>query len=179
LVADARVSTPTHAGKFVSEGWLSASRTLSELFLQISQKTENIFNTISSHISRFTDGLSYYLKSIFTRLEILQVHFYQNRSVIQNMLFNDSRELFNRKKGLESGIMQKRETVLLHLKSLADTIKAHDPELKLKQGYSIAFSKKGSIIKSVKQLKKGDILRTQFTDGVVESEVKKNNGKFF
>ena len=41
----------------------------------------------------------------------------------------------------------------------------------LKRGYSLTFTD-GKIVKSVKDLKKGQKIETQFSDGVIESEVK-------
>ena len=57
------------------------------------------------------------------------------------------------------------------LQLLQQRIKAQDPELLLKRGYSITL-KDGKSIRSASQLKAGDIIETRFAEGNVKSEVK-------
>lgn len=57
---------------------------------------------------------------------------------------------------------------------LAQRMKAQDPELLLKRGYSITL-KDGKSVRSAGQLKEGDIIETRFADGAVKSEVSKTN----
>jgi exodeoxyribonuclease VII large subunit len=56
------------------------------------------------------------------------------------------------------------------LDSLSETVRLLDPIQLLKRGYSITSNELG-IIKSVKQLKSGEILITQFQDGSIKSTV--------
>ena len=57
------------------------------------------------------------------------------------------------------------------LQLLQQSIKAQDPELLLKRGYSITL-KDGKSIRSASQLKAGDIIETRFAEGNIKSEVK-------
>lgn len=50
------------------------------------------------------------------------------------------------------------------------------PQNTLKRGFSIARNLKGGIIKSVKTVKKGDLLQTQLLDGCLKSQVQKKTG---
>ena len=48
-----------------------------------------------------------------------------------------------------------------------------NPNLKLKQGYSITFDKKGIIIKNTNQLKIAELIKTKFYKGRILLKIKK------
>jgi len=48
---------------------------------------------------------------------------------------------------------------------------AGDPRLKLKQGYSIVKDKQGRVLKSINRVARGDIIKVELSDGVLDSKV--------
>ena len=62
------------------------------------------------------------------------------------------------------------------VKSAEKLIFSYDPERQLKLGYCIA-RQEGSVIKSVKNVKIGENLDVQVSDGTVRSKIEKVNNK--
>ena len=59
-----------------------------------------------------------------------------------------------------------------NLNSMQEKLRLVDPKNILKRGYSLTMLN-GKIIKSIDQLKKGDIIETHLSDGIIESSVNK------
>jgi exodeoxyribonuclease VII large subunit len=68
----------------------------------------------------------------------------------------------------------KKQESDLHLKQ--KTVHLLNPENILRRGYTITY-KEGHVVKSEKELKKEDILTTQFSDGKVRSRITEKQGK--
>jgi exodeoxyribonuclease VII large subunit len=63
-----------------------------------------------------------------------------------------------------------------NLSSIQEKLRLVDPQNILKRGYSLTMMN-GKIVKSVNQLKEGDLLETRLSDGKVESKVDKISNK--
>ena len=50
---------------------------------------------------------------------------------------------------------------------------ASDPQLKLKQGFSIVKDASGKVLKSSKRVKVRDIITVQLCEGILDTEVEK------
>ena len=66
--------------------------------------------------------------------------------------------------------METIRTEKKNLSSIQEKLRLVDPQNILKRGYSLTMLN-GKIVKSVKQLKEGDLLETRLSDGKVESTV--------
>ena len=67
-----------------------------------------------------------------------------------------------------------RSRIIVERRSLADRqaiLKAADPEQVLQRGFALMYLEDGQLIKSIRDIKEHDILRTQLADGTVVSEV--------
>ena len=77
---------------------------------------------------------------------------------------------------IEELILEKFEDKLNRAKDNLDVIEKNinqnNPERQLKLGYSIVLAG-GKVVKSVNQVKEGDILISKISDGEIESNVKK------
>jgi len=62
------------------------------------------------------------------------------------------------------------------LSTIQEKLRLVDPQNILKRGYSLTMMN-GKIIKSVQQLKKGDLLETRLSDGMITSEVQKTTNQ--
>ncbi|MEO7098164.1 MAG: exodeoxyribonuclease VII large subunit [Luteolibacter sp.] len=67
-----------------------------------------------------------------------------------------------------SDTLEKRAERLARLRGLLRTL---GPESAFQRGFSITLGADGKIVRSVKALKKGDLLRTKLSDGEIVSEV--------
>ena len=66
--------------------------------------------------------------------------------------------------------METIRTEKKNLSSIQEKLRLVDPQNILKRGYSLTMMN-GKIVKSVNQLKEGDLLETRLSDGMVESTV--------
>ena len=56
-------------------------------------------------------------------------------------------------------------------------IKASDPVTSLKRGFSLVYKKDNQLVKSVKAVSQGELLKTKVQDGLITSTVKQTEGK--
>jgi exodeoxyribonuclease VII large subunit len=168
LVADLRASTPTHAAKILSENWKLAKNKIIEIEKNLTSLTKKTFKNVEENINfyeknlsnklkefiksnsnqllSFSNSLNFNLQKINTKFEKLQEKFNLNYFKII-ALINKHQEKFvmysekliqNQKQWIEKlkrSLQQQKEKLILS-----------NPNLKLKQGYSITFDTKGKII---------------------------------
>lgn len=63
------------------------------------------------------------------------------------------------------------------LRSKEETIRAHDPKHTLKRGFSLVFSKTGTIIKNITQTKAGEQVTVKLRDGTLKTTVDSIKGE--
>jgi exonuclease VII large subunit len=57
------------------------------------------------------------------------------------------------------------------LRSRGSLLRAADPKNSLRRGFSLVYGKGGRLVKSVKDVKKGETIRTRVRDGDFQSKV--------
>ena len=72
----------------------------------------------------------------------------------------------------QANLIEKRK---LKLQSMSSNLKAVSPLAVLDRGYAIVMNNKGQALKSSKEVKVGDILKTRLADGELISKVSKKN----
>ncbi len=128
MVCDVRASTPTHAGRIISEDWDRAD----DLLIGMINNLTSSFNTI---------------------------------------VVNNEVRLKQFKVGIQSSMNISIDNIQSKIKLHNSKLNLSNPELKLKQGYSITVDKKGKIIKKINQVKVGDFIKTRISDGVFNSNI--------
>lgn len=153
LVADLSVSTPTDAGKTLSESWrelpniLDSSEKNIEAFFK--KKYQEVKDKIESYELSFTGGF----RKMMGIIKQIEEKFYHNYE----------RFSFNLKRTIQTIDQFEKNLVL------------SNPGLKLKQGYSITTDVYGRIIKNFADVKVGDKLRTKLYKGSVNSIANEKN----
>lgn len=69
------------------------------------------------------------------------------------------------------------ENEKIKLANKSATLRAADPTNSLKRGFSLVFTKTGNLLKSLTQVQPRDILRTEISDGYIESTVNSTERK--
>jgi exodeoxyribonuclease VII large subunit len=64
-----------------------------------------------------------------------------------------------------------------HIKAKGSVLRAADPRNSLKRGFSLVYGRRGRLVKSVKDVKKGETIRIQVKDGRIISSVDATEGK--
>ena len=174
MISFRRVKTPTAAAAFLIDH-------LTEVYVCVMDAQETIVQNVKHRLQvermrleRLSSGIPVQFSLVKTnqgaRLDRLMARL---SSHVQEKLSRAQRHL----EILSQNVQPIAERKLLNeshrLQMLAQRMKAQDPELLLKRGYSITL-KDGKSVRSAGQLKEGDIIETRFADGAVQSEVSKN-----
>ena len=200
MVADIRASTPTHAAKILSEDWQKADwwiREMTSSFLDrfenlmedykvsINQEASNLKNYIEKLILNYKNKLNsflshfrFYFQKNLERYQKIKSELFTNFKLFSSSVnkYHDWLNYYNQ--GVQNGMRHYLDFINSKIKQKKENLILSNPELKLKQGYSIAFdSVKGSVIKSVKSIKKGDILNLKFYDGKAKSKIEQIDNK--
>lgn len=152
LVADIYASTPTDAARILSDPWRNSD-------LLLNQYQNSFFDGFYSHYQRTKDKVLF-TENFFT--SIFKKYKQELENIIATLLQDSTRWL----KFLQNKAIQAEQILELF-----------DPRLRLQQGYSIVFNKAGRVIKSVLQLKIGELVNLKFYKGEAISKVEKINGK--
>jgi len=196
LVADERVSTPTDAGKFLSETWQEGEKLILESEKSLSVATGRLIRQVEK---RFTEhahffrrkiernfrmkekGLEHLFSSLTDKIKNRINEFYSLEGEvklhgykIRNELKNNSEKVEQLNKNLKTSKIRWEKAIKNKLSEEEKKLNLSNPELKLTQGYSIT-KKKGEILKSVSDLSEGDLIETKLADGVAESRVEKDD----
>jgi exodeoxyribonuclease VII large subunit len=168
MVADLRASTPTDAGKILGRHWADATDYI-----------ESVAYTISTHFRiatrAFEDRLRITGERILNRYERILTERRHRISVIGSALLSHFRTALTSFDRLEdqfsdsaAGWYRRLDTHLARLEERLDLV---DPARILKQGYSIAYNKDGSVITHASDAVPGDELNVQVSDGIIHSTV--------
>ncbi len=91
---------------------------------------------------------------------------------IEDFFFNSNENLLLKEKSLEELVTNNIEVINRNLINKQRILKAYNPKINLKRGYSI-IRLKSKVLNSSKLLKKNDKLAIEFYDGKIESKVEK------
>ena len=193
LVADMRASTPTDAGKILSDDWNKA-------ILRIDEIEQNIYSTFRMQCSEFRNELSRMQQNILTSYKkyldlqkekideidrSLSSRFQEIIRQFKNitdryiLCFNQfTNKLIETKKQIISSEKMLHDVTARWYKFLHKFIDAQekelslsDPQIKLKQGYSITFDKNKKVIKSTEQIAIADTVTIKLHAGEISAQV--------
>lgn len=146
LTADQEVSTPTAAAELLNSSWDSLREGLPILTERLINSFENNLSNLENELNHSAAVLSHYLDRAKDRLaEYARV-----------MLV-----------GLENGL----KTFGARVSQAEKIIQAVNPEHNLRLGYGIIFSESGKVVRSARDVKEGDIVRTRLHKGEIKARV--------
>lgn len=171
LVADKRASTPSNAAEI-------AVPDRDEIQWQINQQQKLMTDSISGKLDLLRSDLQDYLSRMESVLQNhskafqelghrLQMSFQSYRLQLQSYV-QDLSSLSKRLATSSSNVFSSYSDQVDQLGKLLDS---YNPKSVLKRGYSIARLGNGKVIRSTKEIKKGELLQTELSDGAVISEV--------
>jgi len=194
LTSDMMVSTPTAVANTLNESWeqaksiipLSEQKIFSKFQSSIQEnkdyfrdsldKMKNAFQKIFNDFSMAQESLKIGFKSIKDRMAeidrrisgaLIPVYRKMNFSIIniKNTIYESIAKEIS--EGFIRAKSKIEESLILYQKQLI----SNDPKRQLRLGYSIVV-KNGRILKSVSQIKKGDIVGISLNEGSFDSEIK-------
>ena len=198
FVSDLRAPTPTAAAELVTENYFQLTDKLQEVktnlsnlmqgllaensqkILLLAQSLKNPLTLLkeqSQSLDNFELRLSGAIQSIATHakqnFQILTSQMYQSSALQKFRIYKDL--LNSNLKSLkiqQANLIEKRK---LALQSMFSNLKAVSPLAVLDRGYAIVMNIKGQALKSSKEVKVGDMLKTRLANGELISNVSKKN----
>ena len=170
LAGDVMVSTPTATARALRESFVQANTSI----LRYEQKIIGGFESMLQVTERQCNDRSQFL--------LRQLQFIKDGALrVQNMFLRSVEKLqfsiHTKQTHIEQMQIILKNTYTSQLQSMCEKIQQqesrlamHDPRRLLRLGYSLVMSK-GTLIRSVGDVKKGDTLSVQVADGVIDTVV--------
>lgn len=172
FVSDMRAPTPTGAAELVVPSKV-------EIQSYLNDYKGRIISVINKKIKSYTDTFSklkstYILKKPISMYEIdeqkLDNMLEKLGSIMTYKLEREKSKLNNLSKMISPNILNRLDKEKIKLENIETKLKLLNPENILKKGYSLTLVE-GKIVKSINSVKKGSIIDTKFSDGIIKSEV--------
>lgn len=172
FVSDMRAPTPTGAAELVVPSKV-------EIQSYLNDYKGRIISVINKKIKSYTDTFSklkstYILKNPISMYEIdeqkLDNMLEKLGSIMTYKLEREKSKLNNLSKMISPNMLNRLDKEKIKLENIETKLNLLNPENILKKGYSLTLVK-GKIVKSINSVKKGSIIDTKFSDGIIKSEV--------
>lgn len=172
FVSDMRAPTPTGAAELVVPSKV-------EIQSYLNDYKGRIISVINKKIKSYTDTFSklkstYILKNPISMYEIdeqkLDNMLEKLGSIMTYKLEREKSELNNLSKMINPNMLNRLDKEKIKLENIETKLNLLNPENILKKGYSLTLVE-GKIVKSINSVKKGNIIDTKFSDGIIKSEV--------
>lgn len=151
LVADARVATPTAAGEMATFSYEDFENDLDNYKLTLDNLIDTKLSAIKEKLNRLYKEIQLLApNSKISRYKDRISHLNEKLQIIMNGKINDYKNNLNR---------------------YIEMLKARDILDKLSKGLAYTTKNSGKIIKSVKNVKKDEIIRSRLRDGIINSKV--------
>ncbi len=171
LVADAAESTPSAAAYFLNRSWENAMHKIDSYSYEILNNFNYALQKTEKRIKLSLDFIIKNFDSIFEEYQKVELRLKETLTKIKHQLISDNNKIGSlRVKVLRDFIeyldFQKRIVI-----NYEQIIHYNNPEKQLKMGYSISRIK-GNIIRDISQVKVGDDIDIQITNGIIQSKIK-------
>lgn len=172
FVSDMRAPTPTGAAELVVPSKV-------EIQSYLNDYKGRIISVINKKIKSYTDTFSklkstYILKNPISMYEIdeqkLDNMLEKLGSIMTYKLEREKIKLNNLSKMISPNMLNRLDKEKIKLENIETKLNLLNPENILKKGYSLTLVE-GKIVKSINSVKKGSIIDTKFSDGIIKSEV--------
>ena len=172
FVSDMRAPTPTGAAELVVPSKV-------EIQSYLNDYKGRIISVINKKINSYTDTFSklkstYILKNPISMYEIdeqkLDNMLEKLGSIMTYKLERGKSELNNLSKMISPNMLNRLDKEKIKLENIETKLNLLNPENILKKGYSLTLVD-GKIVKSIASVKKGSIIDTKLSDGIIKSEV--------
>lgn len=172
FVSDMRAPTPTGAAELVVPSKV-------EIQSYLNDYKGRIISVINKKIKSYNDTFSklkstYILKNPISMYEIdeqkLDNMLEKLGSIMTYKLEREKSKLNNLSKMISPNMLNRLDKEKIKLENIETKLNLLNPENILKKGYTLTLVE-GKIVKSINSVKKGSIIDTKFSDGIIKSEV--------
>ena len=171
-VASVSCITPTDCAKRLVERVTESWNRLEQTALNV---VEHAKEKLSDERANLTSLASQLQRGVVTRLHRESaLHIQMGTSLKKDVSFivkNEFERLTRNEEGLRQGSRKILDLEKSRFELTETRVKAVDPQTIIARGYTLTLDSNGKFVRHAQQLKEGDILKTKFSDGSVESRV--------
>jgi exodeoxyribonuclease VII large subunit len=165
------VSTPTAVTTILNHSWDKVLNDLRIFERDIVYKYQEMLVSETYRLETMSRNLKQKSEFIFKRFELLTTQLNNKLMNLEQSLKDSKLALNDFSKSLSINLKRNFDKLNEYLNNTENRLKFADPLRQLKLGYSITRIN-GTLLRSVKQIKKGDELDIQVSDGKIKSQVK-------
>lgn len=170
LAADLMVSTPTAATVILNKSWERAFNEIQIFERDIIHKYQKVLADRKYQIEIFSSQLKRKSDFIFKKFESIKGRFDKNLATLDYVFKNAKKILEHSSALLLNNFKKNLDRLGDYLNTTEKRLSVINPMRQLKLGYSIT-SIGGKIVRSVKQVKRGEEIDIQIFDGKIQSQV--------
>ena len=171
-VASVSCITPTDCAKRLVERATEGWNRLEQSALEVVERAKEKLTDEKSYLTSLGMQLQ---RGVVSRLHRENAQHIQICTSLKKDISFIVKTEFERLDRNEEGLRQGSRKILDLEKSKFDLtetrVKAVDPQTIIARGYTLTLDSSGNFVRNAKQLKEGDVLKTKFSDGSVESRV--------
>ena len=173
LVADLRCSTPTAAAVAATPDWREVSLSLDQAGESMDASVTRILSLAKQRLCALAERPYFKDPSVLCKVEKEKIRQLGARlsSSVQNRVSLEKASLGALNERLNGSIRSYLDKLSYRMSELTSKLKALNPESVLCRGYSITTDQTGKPIREAKNLKVGQVLKTRFADGTIESTI--------
>lgn len=164
--------TPTDCAKRlverVQDSWVKMQSTIANivdkaknLLIETSRELTSLGNTLHQNVANRLQRENTHISLIASSL----------KKDVQFIVKNESTRIDRNAEGLRQGSRKILDLSKTKFELVSTRVKNADPQTALAKGFTLTLDQNGKFIRNASQLKSGDILKTRFKDGAVESIV--------
>ena len=171
MVSHRRVKTPTAAAAFLIDHAQAVSDALDDAQNRIARHAQQKLSTLNAQLSTLSAAIPRLFSVVKTRQEARLDQLFSRITHLAQQELSTSSYLLSTLQARLPILAERRLTTERHrLELFEEKLKALDPRLLLRRGYSITL-KDGHAVRNPQQLAKGDIIETRLEQGTIKSTV--------
>ncbi len=171
LAADVTESTPTAVANRLTEGYLKAKDTVSLYEREIENAYRNLIYEKKEEMYGRVEIITHFFQTIIEEYRRGEEKILRVINSSSYLIFGKEEEIKNNWRSIsfsfKKALMEKKREV----KRYGEIVSANDPKKQLSLGYAI-MKKSGKVVKSIKEVKKGETTETVLFDGKITSQIK-------
>jgi exodeoxyribonuclease VII large subunit len=171
LVADIRCSTPTDAGKTISNIFNKIDDALKMYDKNVQSNFMYILNKIEAKFTKHYSEICKNFELLIVANKNKITHLVTNLNKINTLIINTEYKVDKLKNSIIQAFKDSLNEKYNYLEKLQIKIENLNPEKILHLGYSITTTQDGIVIKDISNLKKGDKIITKLNKGQIHSEI--------
>ncbi len=176
LASDVTESTPTAVANILNRPWESAIHKVDKYEKEIIFQYKNVVSQIDNKVKKYTSTAIDIFNSIFNNYELTEKLIKNNLHKINYSLINSKKNIKENSKLITKKVLESIGFQKNKLSNLEKIIHFNNPKRQLELGYAIVRHSE-KIIKKINQVKIGEIINIEISNGIINSQVKNKKRK--